>query len=246
MESHRPRQRGLSCGARRRAARLCGKLRKERPQPQASGTLTAPFSGIHGWYWQNQDRCRRDRHPRQRRLFQALARISRGTAGQEQNVPVTISGRTTLKRRMYSARVFLFLAVLVVVSDVSAQSLPLAVPSGSRDRTDVMGAIGDSMKLLLIEHGTRIAFQEKTRRELGGPFWSDYQASVRRPAHGGTPMAGWSITSATPSTARRPASSGSITVPPPTAPPLERITGCRVRTRQRSPPFTVFSSRLAL
>lgn len=50
------------------------------------------------------------------------------------------------------------------------------------ERTDVIGAIGDSMKLLMIEHGMRIAFQEKTRRELGGPFWSDYKRSVRWPA----------------------------------------------------------------
>jgi hypothetical protein len=44
-----------------------------------------------------------------------------------------------------------------------------------------MGAIGDSFKLLLIEHGIRISFQEKTRKELTGPFWSDYQRSVKVP-----------------------------------------------------------------
>jgi hypothetical protein len=27
---------------------------KTTAQPAASGTLTAPFSGIHGWYWENQ------------------------------------------------------------------------------------------------------------------------------------------------------------------------------------------------
>jgi hypothetical protein len=26
---------------------------KKDAQRQASGTLTAPFSGIHGWYWEN-------------------------------------------------------------------------------------------------------------------------------------------------------------------------------------------------
>ena len=30
------------------------------------------------------------------------------------------------------------------------------------------GAIADSFRLLLIEHTTRVAFQQKTRRELGG------------------------------------------------------------------------------
>ena len=44
-----------------------------------------------------------------------------------------------------------------------------------------MAAVGDSFKLLLIEHGIRISFQKKTRKELGGPFWSDYQRSVKLP-----------------------------------------------------------------
>jgi hypothetical protein len=33
----------------------------------------------------------------------------------------------------------------------------------------------------MIEHTTRIAFQEKTRRELGGPFFRDYVRSVKIP-----------------------------------------------------------------
>ena len=43
------------------------------------------------------------------------------------------------------------------------------------------GAIADSFRLLLIEHTTRVAFQQKTRRELGGPFFSDYVRSVKIP-----------------------------------------------------------------
>ena len=35
---------------------------------------------------------------------------------------------------------------------------------------DVIGAFVDSLKLLMFEHGNRIAFQDKTRAELGGPF----------------------------------------------------------------------------
>ena len=58
----------------------------------------------------------------------------------------------------------------------AAHAQPL--PSG---RTDVMGAIGDSFKLLAIEHAIRISFQEKTRKELKGPFWNDYQRSVKVP-----------------------------------------------------------------
>jgi hypothetical protein len=49
------------------------------------------------------------------------------------------------------------------------------------DGADVLGAFGDSLKLLLIEHSIRIAAQDKTRRELDGPFWSDYRRSVRLP-----------------------------------------------------------------
>jgi hypothetical protein len=38
----------------------------------------------------------------------------------------------------------------------------------------VLGAFTNSVKLLLIEHGSRVAFQDKTRAELGGNnFWAD-------------------------------------------------------------------------
>jgi hypothetical protein len=50
-----------------------------------------------------------------------------------------------------------------------------------RDGADLIGVLADSLKLLSLEHGSRIAFQEKTRRELGGPFWGDYRRSVRVP-----------------------------------------------------------------
>src|SRR5215218_2258958 len=43
------------------------------------------------------------------------------------------------------------------------------------------GAIADSIRLLMIEHTTRIAFQSKTRRELGGPFFRDYIRAVKMP-----------------------------------------------------------------
>ena len=54
-----------------------------------------------------------------------------------------------------------------------------------QDRLDVKGVIGDSLRLLLIEHGLRITFSEKTRRELSGPFWHDYVESVRVPGQWG-------------------------------------------------------------
>ena len=43
------------------------------------------------------------------------------------------------------------------------------------------GALAASTRLLMIEHTTRILFQEKTRRELGGPFFEDYVRSVKVP-----------------------------------------------------------------
>lgn len=56
-----------------------------------------------------------------------------------------------------------------------------SVEDNDDDGADVMGAFADSLKLLLLEHGSRIAFQGKTRRELGGNFWADYRRSVRLP-----------------------------------------------------------------
>jgi len=49
------------------------------------------------------------------------------------------------------------------------------------DSTGWRGALVDSMRLLMLEHAGRIAFQEKTRRELGGPFFADYVHSLRIP-----------------------------------------------------------------
>ncbi len=46
---------------------------------------------------------------------------------------------------------------------------------------DVAGAIGDSFRLLSMQHGLRIAIESKTRRELGGPFFKDYTSSLRMP-----------------------------------------------------------------
>ena len=58
------------------------------------------------------------------------------------------------------------IVLLSIASDASAQHLLTFV---------------DSLKLLALEHTSRIAFQEKTRRELDGPFWRDYRQSLRIP-----------------------------------------------------------------
>jgi hypothetical protein len=75
---------------------------------------------------------------------------------------------------------FVFSAPLSAQVETATDVSPLHRASDHED-TDVLGAVGDSIRLLMIEHGTRIAFQPKTRRELGGPFWSDYRRSIRWP-----------------------------------------------------------------
>jgi hypothetical protein len=69
-----------------------------------------------------------------------------------------------------------------------AQTLRPVVPSPSptkstikTDEMDVLGFLWGSLKLLGLEHGVRIAFQEKTRRELPGPFVNDWMRSIRAP-----------------------------------------------------------------
>jgi hypothetical protein len=74
-----------------------------------------------------------------------------------------------------------FILVHLSIATAHAQPARPGTQTSTKSGTDVLGAVGDSVKLLLIEHGTRIAFQDKTRRELAGPFWSDYRRSVRWP-----------------------------------------------------------------
>jgi len=79
-----------------------------------------------------------------------------------------------------AVRLLLVVSVLAMPAVASAQEPSFDKTKAPKDR-DVTGAIVDSLKLVSIEHLIRISFQEKTRAELGGPFWSDYQRSVRIP-----------------------------------------------------------------
>ena len=54
VEGDRPGELRVSRRAGRRAAGYAESYEKKNAQQAASGTLTAPFSGIHGWYWENQ------------------------------------------------------------------------------------------------------------------------------------------------------------------------------------------------
>jgi hypothetical protein len=87
------------------------------------------------------------------------------------------------KRLAFLIVVVAGLSVLSSSSPASAQDFlePTMASEDDREGTDVLGVVANSMKLLLLEHGTRITFQEKTRSELGGNFWRDYRRSVRVP-----------------------------------------------------------------
>ena len=69
-----------------------------------------------------------------------------------------------------------------------SQDSEIASPPVIHDASDLApapstwkGAIADSLRLLMIEHVSRVAFQDKTRRELGGHFFGDYARSLRIP-----------------------------------------------------------------
>jgi hypothetical protein len=72
---------------------------------------------------------------------------------------------------------------LGVTSLLAQQTQQPPAPDFTHDegRSRILGVVTDSLKLLMLEHGTRIAFQGKTRRELSGPFLKDYRRSVRIP-----------------------------------------------------------------
>jgi hypothetical protein len=87
--------------------------------------------------------------------------------------------------RNLSLRALAVATILAVAEPAAAQSdaqLQAAVSSSDDQQgADIVGAFKDSLRLLLIEHGTRVIFQEKTRRELDGPFFPDYRRSARWP-----------------------------------------------------------------
>ena len=62
--------------------------RKDRPRSQASGTLTAPFSGIHGWSWENTTDQEITVTLTAAGLLQHVARVPHRAAREEQDVPV--------------------------------------------------------------------------------------------------------------------------------------------------------------
>jgi hypothetical protein len=91
-------------------------------------------------------------------------------------------------RAARASLLFAFILVSLGATTGVAQTISSSNPQDFQDPSDIppvpstlKGAITDSLRLLLIEHSTRVAFQEKTRRELGGPFLADYKRSVKIP-----------------------------------------------------------------
>lgn len=66
-----------------------------------------------------------------------------------------------------------------------SNSAPIPVRSLAVHPVGWKGAFADSFRLLMLEHAGRIAFQAKTRRELGGSFVGDYRRSLSWPTKWG-------------------------------------------------------------
>jgi hypothetical protein len=89
------------------------------------------------------------------------------------------------------ALLFVILAAGLVQPSIAQTLQPAAGLVDDDEGTDVLGAFADSLKVLMVEHGIRVGFQEKTRRELGGNFWRDYRRSVRMPGQWDDTDAWW-------------------------------------------------------
>ncbi len=71
--------------------------------------------------------------------------------------------------------------VLVLAHPVEAQTGPFGDSEHGEDHVGVKLALQDSLRFLTMQHVLRIGIQDKTRRELSGHFFADYQRSVRAP-----------------------------------------------------------------
>jgi hypothetical protein len=80
-------------------------------------------------------------------------------------------------------RVLAILLVTLFAATASARDRDTGPATAAADPPEVGGLLLDSLNLLFVEHGVRVAFQAKTRRELEGPFWRDYANSLRVPRH---------------------------------------------------------------
>ncbi len=86
------------------------------------------------------------------------------------------------------AAVFILLLAIAPASGRAQTIETTNDPRAAHDPSEIVpapstlkGAIIDSLRLLVVEHTSRVVFQQKTRRELAGPFFGDYFRSVRIP-----------------------------------------------------------------
>jgi hypothetical protein len=91
-------------------------------------------------------------------------------------------------RLLFSLLLPIVLLLATAASSRAQTGIPqtrVEAPDDEEDATDIKGAVQDSLRMLMIQHLARIAFQEKTRGQLGGPFFGDYHRSVRIPRQWG-------------------------------------------------------------
>lgn len=98
------------------------------------------------------------------------------------------SGTQPVRLRMLATAIIACAVIFTVPTRTHAQDSSPSQVAPSQDPSELApapstwkGAIADSLRLLLLEHTTRVAFQHKTRRELDGPFFGDYVRSLKIP-----------------------------------------------------------------
>ena len=83
-------------------------------------------------------------------------------------------------RRGRLSRWLTITSLAVLPHQLLAQADPGRVPA-DESHSAIGAAVASSLRLLVLEHAGRIVFQERTRRELKGPFFRDYARSLRLP-----------------------------------------------------------------
>jgi hypothetical protein len=86
-----------------------------------------------------------------------------------------------MRRHLQYAALLLLCLPSLALAQKPADLLRERPVDRERQGTDIGAVFANSFKLLMLEHATRVLTQETTRRELSGPFWTDYKRSVRTP-----------------------------------------------------------------
>jgi len=84
-------------------------------------------------------------------------------------------------RNKFNRRAFRYALFTCIVTTLS--TTPVLAQTTGESKVDRSGVFFDSLALLGIEHGIRVALQPDTRDELRGNFWKDYRDSLHWPKH---------------------------------------------------------------